>query len=240
MPTNRCKVGRSIATKVDVSVEFCNDCKGDSGFWNALHLSPVFSEAGDLPYFFGNRLDVTKRCQAEATMQGGQALHAPGNTDAGIAQELESLTAGVTGSLAQARANPSSGRQARQLAHAAWEAERAGRFTRQLLGAQQQPDEEGRPGWATAAPLGGDGAALVLRPVRVDAQGEDEEGCLVFNDDRLVAVLVRLSSQHGALAGRWHLEHGFGALGGLEHPNFANLDAARGWVGRRLGRSDGA
>jgi hypothetical protein len=33
---------------------------------------------------------------------------------------------------------------------------------------------------------------LTTQPVRV-ATGHDEEGCLIFADDRLVAVLVRLS-----------------------------------------------
>lgn len=268
-PAVAAEVRRSIAAKVDVSVEFYNYRKDGSGFWNALHLSPVFSGTGDLLYFFGSQLDVTKRRQAEAAMQHLQALD---STAAGILHELNSLITGVTGSLEQARANPSSELQAQQLAHAAWGAEQAGRLSRQLLSAHQQSGDakpaepgqpacdppgsgsggEGRPGraaaaaspggpwpgWPAAAPDDG-GPALVLRPVRVDTQGEDEEGCLVFGNDRLVAVLVRLSSQHGALAGRWHLEHGFGALDGPEHPSFASLDAARGWVGRRLGRTGG-
>ena len=243
------EVGRSLAAKVDVSVELYNYRKDGRGFWNALHLSPVLSDAGDLLYFFGSLLDVTKRRQAETIMKQSQHLHAPDSTVGGIAHELDSLITGVTGSLEQARANPSSKRQAQQLAHAVLGAEQAGRLTRQLLGARQQPGDEGGPGRATAAPppgrpwpaaaLGDGGAALVLRPVRVDTQGEDEEGCLVFGDDRLVAVLVRLSSQHGALAGRWHLEHGFGALDGPEHPSFASLHAARVWVARQLGRTDG-
>lgn len=258
------EVERSIAAKVDVSVELYNYRKDGSGFWNTLYLSPVLSDAGDLLYFFGSQLDVTKRRQAEAAVQH---LHALDSTVAGIAHELDSLIAGVTGSLEQARANPSSKLQAQQLAHAAWGAEQAGRLARQLLDARRQPGDarpadpsqpgagsggDGRPeraaaaaspggpwpGWPAAA-LHDDGAALLLRPVRVDTQCEDEEGCLVFGDDRLVAVLVRLSGQHGALAGRWHLEHGFGALDSPEHPSFASLDAARGWMGRRLGRTGG-
>ncbi len=257
------EIGRSIVAKVDVSVELYNYRKDGSGFWSAMYISPVVSDAGDLLYFFGSQLEVTKRRQAEATMQH---LHALNGTAAGIAHELNSLVNGVTGSLEQARATPSSELQAQQLAHAAWGAEQAGRLTRQLLSARRQPGDArpadpgqpacdppapgGEPGRTAAAPPPGGpwpgwpagalhdgGAALVLRPVRVDTQGEDEEGCLVFSDDRLVAVLVRLSGQHGALAGRWHLEHGFGTLDSPEHPSFASLDAARGWVGRRLGRT---
>lgn len=263
------EVGRSIAAKVDVSVEFYNYRKDGTGFWNALHLSPVFSGTGDLLYFFGSQLDVTKRCQAEAAVR---RFHALDSTAAGIAHALNGLITGVAGSLEQARANPSSALQAQQLARAARETEQARRLARQLLNARRQPRDarpadpgqpdqdpagpgsggENRPGraaavpspggawpvWPAAAPDNGS-AALVLRPVRVDTEGEDEEGCLVFGNDRLVAVLVRLFSQHGALAGRWHLEHGFGTLDGPEHPSFASLDAARGWVGRRLGRTGG-
>ena len=266
------EVGRSIAARVDVSVESYNYRKDGSGFWNALYLSPVFSDAGDLLYFFGSQLDVTKRREAEAMLRQSQHLDALGSMATGIAHELNSLMATVRSSLEQARANPSSELRSQQLAHAAWGAEQAERLTRQLLGfAQRQPqdarpaepgplardlpssgprggrptgwkpavvpssDGDARPGWpATALD---DGAALVLRPVRVDTQGEDEEGCLVFGGERLVAVLVRLSGQHGALAGRWHLEHGFGVLDGPEHPCFTSLDAARGWVGQRLGRT---
>jgi len=36
---------------------------------------------------------------------------------------------------------------------------------------------------------------LGLQPVTVETNAPDEEGCLVFADDRLVAVLVRLSEE---------------------------------------------
>jgi hypothetical protein len=59
-----------------------------------------------------------------------------------------------------------------------------------------------------------DGGRLSLteQPVQVAVGGDDEEGCLIFADDRLVAVLVRLSQLHEELAGRWYLEAGFGRL----------------------------
>lgn len=75
--------------------------------------------------------------------------------------------------------------------------------------------------------------ALTFQPVRV-ANGHDEEGLLVFADDRLVAVLVRLSQEHEDLAGRWFLETGFGRLDGPNHPTFSDLDAAQDWMARHL------
>ncbi len=76
---------------------------------------------------------------------------------------------------------------------------------------------------------------LGFRRVTVDTNAPDQEGRLVFADDRLVAVLVRLSGQHGRKAGRWYLEHGFGRLDGPAHPIFADLDEARDWLAQRFG-----
>ena len=76
--------------------------------------------------------------------------------------------------------------------------------------------------------------AFQLQPVRV-GNGFDEEGLLVFDaEQRLVAVLVRLSEQHEEQAGRWFLEVGFGPIDGPNHPVFAALDAAPGWIEQRL------
>jgi hypothetical protein len=74
---------------------------------------------------------------------------------------------------------------------------------------------------------------LTLEPVRV-ANGYDEEGLLVFADDRLVAVLVRLSDHHGELAGRLFLEVGFGGLTAPGDQTFPNIEAARAYIERHL------
>jgi hypothetical protein len=74
---------------------------------------------------------------------------------------------------------------------------------------------------------------LMMQPVRV-ATGADEEGCLVFSDDRLVAVLVHLSDENEIAPGHWYYEAGFGALDGPEHPTFANIDEAQDYIVRRI------
>jgi len=151
------EVGRSVAAKVDVSVEFYNYRKDGSGFWNALYLSPVFSDAGDLLYFFASQLDVTKRREAEAIIQQRQ--------------QQENL-----GSRGDSQP------EGQEPAVAKW------------------PGDDVGSSRSTSALR--DGAALMLQPVWVNTQADDEEGFLVFGDGRLVAVLVRLSDQHGALAGQ--------------------------------------
>lgn len=75
--------------------------------------------------------------------------------------------------------------------------------------------------------------SLTLQPVLV-ATGEEGEGCLVFHDGWLVAVLVRLSDQHEDQAGFWFLEKGFGPLDGPEPPSFDNLDVAQVWLSHQL------
>ncbi len=67
------------------------------------------------------------------------------------------------------------------------------------------------------------------------ANGSDEDGVLVFtSDDRLVAILTRLTERHDELAGLWFLETGFGAVDGVDHPTFATLDAGLDWMTERL------
>jgi hypothetical protein len=76
--------------------------------------------------------------------------------------------------------------------------------------------------------------SLSLQPVRV-GNGSDEEGMLVFDDgQRLVAVLTHLSDQYGDVSGHWYLEAKFGLLDGLDHPTYADLDAAQESIRRAL------
>lgn len=75
---------------------------------------------------------------------------------------------------------------------------------------------------------------LRTEPVRV-ANGSDEDGVLVFTgDDRLAAIVTRLTGKHEELAGLWFLEAGFGPVDGPSHPTFATLDVALDWISRRL------
>ncbi len=76
---------------------------------------------------------------------------------------------------------------------------------------------------------------LTLQPVRLATGSDDENGCLVFADGRLVAVLVQLSDAHEGLAGHWFLEAGLHRrLDEPVEPTFADLEAAQGWLTQRL------
>ncbi len=76
--------------------------------------------------------------------------------------------------------------------------------------------------------------SLTLQPIRV-ATGFDEEGMMVLDEEqRLMAVLVRLSDENEIAAGQWYLEAGFGQIDGGSHPLFSNLDMAQEWIGQRF------
>jgi hypothetical protein len=67
------------------------------------------------------------------------------------------------------------------------------------------------------------------------ATGFDEEGMMILDEEqRLVAVLVRLSDDNEVAPGQWYLEAGFGRLDAGSHPLFSNLDMAQDWIGQRL------
>jgi len=75
---------------------------------------------------------------------------------------------------------------------------------------------------------------LTMQPVRV-ANGCDEDGLLVFDDEeRLVAVLTHLSDGNEVAPRQWFLEAGFGRLNVVVPPTFIDLDAAQAWISQRL------
>jgi hypothetical protein len=80
--------------------------------------------------------------------------------------------------------------------------------------------------------------SLTLQPIRV-ATGFDEDGMMILDEEqRLVAVLVRLADDNEVAPSQWYLEAGFGQIDGVNHPTFADLEAAEEWITQRLaGRS---
>jgi PAS domain S-box-containing protein len=60
----------AIRHEVDINLDILNYRKDGTPFWNALYLSPVTNEAGELRYFFASQLDVTERKEAELQVRG--------------------------------------------------------------------------------------------------------------------------------------------------------------------------
>jgi PAS domain S-box-containing protein len=52
-----------------VSVKILNYRRDGSRFWNQLHISPIFDEAGILAYFVGYQHDITRQVEAEQALR---------------------------------------------------------------------------------------------------------------------------------------------------------------------------
>ncbi|ACA15133.1 conserved hypothetical protein [Methylobacterium sp. 4-46] len=72
----------------------------------------------------------------------------------------------------------------------------------------------------------------------VNTAGPDHQGCLLFVDRRLVAVLVRLEQDaflDPEFWGHWFLEAGFGPCQPRGRaPSFATTDEALGWARQQV------
>lgn len=59
------EIRSAIEDKNDVAVDILNYRKDGSTFWNALYLSPVSNDKGELQFFFASQLDVSDRKRSE-------------------------------------------------------------------------------------------------------------------------------------------------------------------------------
>lgn len=51
----------ALETRTDIALDILNYRKDGTPFWNALYISPVIDETGELQFFFASLLDVTDR-----------------------------------------------------------------------------------------------------------------------------------------------------------------------------------
>ena len=59
------KIREAIRRADDIGIDLLNYRKDGSTFWNALYLSPVSNEDGEVLFFFASQLDVTDRMEAQ-------------------------------------------------------------------------------------------------------------------------------------------------------------------------------
>ena len=62
------RLNAAIDAGEDIAIDILNYRKNGEAFWNALYISPVTNEAGELLYFFASQLDVTQKKLAEITV----------------------------------------------------------------------------------------------------------------------------------------------------------------------------
>ncbi|MCJ2133062.1 PAS domain-containing protein [Methylobacterium sp. J-026] len=143
------QVRTAIAEKREFATEILNYRKNGSTFWNALFVSPVYNADGELVYYFGSQLDVSRRRDAEDALGQAQKMEALGQLTGGIAHDFNNLLQVIVGYidiLAAGLEKPDAdrarlGRAAENIRQAA---ERATTLTQQLLAFARKQRLEGR------------------------------------------------------------------------------------------------
>lgn len=63
------QIRRALVAGRAVSIEIVNYRKDGGRFWNALHISPVHDDAGEVAYYLGSQRDVTASREAELELK---------------------------------------------------------------------------------------------------------------------------------------------------------------------------
>jgi PAS domain S-box-containing protein len=143
------QVRHAVDARREIAVEVVNYKKDGTSFWNALFISPVYNESGDLIYFFASQLDVSRRRDAEDGLRQAQKMEALGQLTGGIAHDFNNLLQVMLGYLDMIQRSADKPeidhqRLKRNATQARDAAERATTLTQQLLAFSRKQKLQGR------------------------------------------------------------------------------------------------
>ncbi|WP_288392987.1 histidine kinase famiy protein [uncultured Herbaspirillum sp.] len=143
------QVRQAVAERREIATELLNYRKNGSTFWNALFISPVYDQQGELKYFFSSQLDISRRRDAEQALGQARKMEALGQLTGGIAHDFNNLLQVITGyldiiHLALRSEVPDLGRVARSADSIRKASGKAAMLTQQLLAFARKQRLEGR------------------------------------------------------------------------------------------------
>jgi PAS domain S-box-containing protein len=140
-PASVAKIQQAIARGEECSVDILNYRKDGTPFWNALTVSPVTDDRGEITHFVGVQTDVTERRELEEHARTTRRLEALGQLAGGVAHDFNNLLTVIMGNafLATQTATPENRQELDDILVAA---SKATDLVRQLLAfSRQQPIE---------------------------------------------------------------------------------------------------
>ncbi|MFC4920964.1 MULTISPECIES: histidine kinase famiy protein [Bradyrhizobium] len=140
-------VSHAVRSRREIATEILNYRKDGTTFWNALFVSPVYNEQGELVYFFGSQLDITRRRDAEEALRQSQKMEAIGQLTGGIAHDFNNLLQVIVGYVDSLRlhiGHTENPKVERGLDNIASAAQRAAVLTQQLLAFARKQHLDGR------------------------------------------------------------------------------------------------
>ncbi|EIJ47643.1 PAS/PAC sensor hybrid histidine kinase [Herbaspirillum sp. GW103] len=143
------QVRQAVAERREMATELLNYRKNGSTFWNALFISPVYDQRGELKYFFSSQLDISRRRDAEQALGQARKMEALGQLTGGIAHDFNNLLQVISGyldiiNLALRSDTPDLSRVSRSADSIRKASGKAAMLTQQLLAFARKQRLEGR------------------------------------------------------------------------------------------------
>lgn len=143
------QVREAVLERREIATELLNYRKNGSTFWNALFISPVYDQHGELKYFFSSQLDISRRRDAEQALGQARKMEALGQLTGGIAHDFNNLLQVISGyldiiNLALRSPVPDLSRVARSTDSIRKASGKAAMLTQQLLAFARKQRLEGR------------------------------------------------------------------------------------------------